>query len=79
MGEAEYDLVNQLEMKNSESEEEIRISRIMPLKDAVDQLEAILFKRAYKESKSIEKTALLLGVDPSTIHRKIKKRKLRLK
>ena len=79
VSEAEYDLVNQLEMKNSESSEEIQISRIMPLKDAVGQLERILFKRAYEESKSIEKTALLLGVDPSTIHRKIKKRKIRLK
>ncbi|PKN17262.1 MAG: transcriptional regulator [Deltaproteobacteria bacterium HGW-Deltaproteobacteria-6] len=80
VGDAEYDLVNQLEMKKTpEQEEDISIARLMPLKEAMEKVEEILFKRAYQESGSIEKTAELLGVNPSTIYRKINKGRVRLK
>lgn len=80
VGEEEFNLVNQLELQKTPiASEDISISRLMPLKEAVDQLEEILFRRAYQESRNIEKTAELLGVDPSTIHRKIKKGKIQLK
>ena len=80
VGDAEYDLVNQLEMKKSPGhEEDIAIARLMPLKEAMEKVEEILFKRAYRESGSIEKTAELLDIDPSTIYRKIKKGQIRLK
>ncbi len=80
VGDAEYDLVNQLEMKKTpEQEEDISIARPMPLKEAMEKVEKILFKRAYQESGSIEKTAELLGVNASTIYRKINKGRIRLK
>ena len=80
VSDAEYDLVNQLEMEGSSArKEDISITHLMPLKQAMGKIEEILFKRAYQESGSIEKTAELLGVDPSTIYRKIKKGLIRLK
>jgi len=80
VGDAEYDLVNQLELKKTpEHEEDISIARLMPLKEAMEKVEEILFKRAYQESGSIEKTAELLGINPSTIYRKINKGRVRLK
>ncbi|MEE9912352.1 MAG: sigma 54-interacting transcriptional regulator [Deltaproteobacteria bacterium] len=80
VGDAEYDLVNQLEMKKSPGQDEdIAIARLMPLKQAMEKVEEILFKRAYQESGSIEKTAELLGINPSTIYRKIKKGQVQLK
>lgn len=80
VGDAEYDLVNQLEMKKlPEQAEDISIARLMPLKQAVNTVEEILLKRAYQESGSIEKTADLLGIDPSTIYRKIKKGQIKFR
>jgi PAS domain S-box-containing protein len=80
VGDAEYDLVNQLEMKKSpDQDEDISIARLMPLKQAMGKMEEILFKRAYQESGSIEKAAELLQVNPSTIYRRIKKGLLQLK
>ncbi len=80
VGDAEYDLVNQLELKKTpDHEEDISIARLMPLKEAMEKVEEILFKRAYQESGSIEKTAELLGINPSTIYRKISKGRVRLK
>ncbi len=80
VGDAEYDLVNQLEMKKPlESAEDISIARLMPMKQAMGKVEEILFKRAYQESGSIEKTAELLEINPSTIYRKIKKGLIQLK
>ncbi len=78
--EAEYDLVNQLEVKSSEKQkEDISVHGVMPLRDAFDKVEEILVKRAYQESGTIEKTAELLHINPSTIYRKIKKGQIRLK
>ncbi|MBU1195137.1 MAG: sigma 54-interacting transcriptional regulator [Proteobacteria bacterium] len=80
VGDPEYDLANQLEMKPSPGQEkDISISRMMPLKEAIEKVEKILFKRAYQESGSIEKTAELLGINPSTIYRKIHKGQIRFK
>jgi PAS domain S-box-containing protein len=80
VGDAEYDLVNQLEMKKSpDQDEDISIARLMPLKEAMEKVEEILFKRAYQESGSIEKTAELLGINPSTIYRKINKGQIRFR
>ena len=45
----------------------------------MEKVEEILFKRAYQESGSIEKTAELLEINPSTIYRKIKKGSARFK
>ena len=76
VGDAEYDLVNQLEMMKSPGDvEDISVARLMPLKQAIERVEEILFKRAYQESGSIEKTAELLDINPSTIYRRIKKGK----
>jgi len=80
VGDAEYDLVNQLEMKKStDRNEDISVARLMPMKEAMEKVEEILFKRAYQEYGSIEKTADALGINPSTIYRKIKKGLIRLK
>ncbi len=80
VGDAEYDLVNQLEMKKTrDHDEDISIARLMPLKQAMEKVEEILFKKAYQESGSIEKTAELLGINPSTIYRKINKGQIRFK
>lgn len=77
---AEYDLVNQLEVKSSEKQkEDISVKGVMPLREAFDKVEEILVKRAYQESGTIEKTAELLQINPSTIYRKIKKGQIRLK
>ncbi len=80
VGDAEYDLVTQLEMmKSPGQDEDIAITRLMPLKQAFEKMEVMLFQRAYKESGSIEKAAKLLEINPSTIYRKIKKGQIRLK
>jgi transcriptional regulator with PAS, ATPase and Fis domain len=80
VGEAEYDLINQMEMRKLPGkEEDISIARLLPLKQAMEKVEEILFKRAYQETGNIEKTAELLGINPSTIYRKMKKGRLRLK
>ncbi len=80
VGDAEYDLVNQLEIKKSpDHDEDISIARLMPLKQAMGKVEEILFKRAYQESGSIEKAAELLDINPSTIYRRIKKGLIQLK
>jgi len=57
---------------------EIVVRNIVPLKKAQNIIENILVNKAYKETGSIVKTAELLGVNPSTIHRKIKKGELKL-
>ncbi|HLZ20140.1 MAG TPA: helix-turn-helix domain-containing protein, partial [Smithellaceae bacterium] len=80
VGDAEYDLVTQLEMMKSPGHnEDIAIARLIPLKQAYEKVEEILFKRAYQESGSVEKTAELLEINPSTIYRKIKKGQIQLK
>lgn len=80
VGDEEYELLNQLEIKNApKEEEEIAIARLMPLRQAMEKVEQILFGWAYRESGSIERAARVLEVDPSTIHRKIKKGQLKVK
>lgn len=80
ISEAEYDQINQLEMHAPIGKTaDISIQRLMPLKQAFQKVEELLIKRAYQESGSIEKAAQLLGIDPSTIHRKIKKGLVRVK
>jgi PAS domain S-box-containing protein len=51
----------------------------MPLKDALQKLEATMIRKAYEESGSIVKAAKALGINPSTIHRKMKKDTVRLR
>jgi PAS domain S-box-containing protein len=79
VGDAEYDLVNQLEIKKTPGQEDIYIAHLMPLKQAMEKVEEILFKRAYRESGSVEKTAELLQINPSTIYRRLKKGLIQLK
>ena len=80
VGDAEYELVNQLEMKKSpDSDEDLIVNRLMPLKQAMGKIEEILFKRAYRESGSVERAAELLQVNPSTIYRRLKKGLIQLK
>lgn len=80
VGDAEYNLVNQLEMKKLPGpDDDVIISRVMPLKQAVGKVEEILFKRAYRECGSIEKAAELLQINPSTIYRRLKRGDVELK
>jgi transcriptional regulator with PAS, ATPase and Fis domain len=51
----------------------------MPLKDALQKLEAAMIRKAYEESGNIVKAAKALGINPSTIHRKMKKDTVRLR
>ena len=77
VGDEEYDLLNQLEHRRFlGAAEDISIGRLMPLKEAVQKVEEILFRKAYQESGSIEKASKILGVNPSTIYRKMKKGRL---
>ncbi|MDD5167959.1 MAG: sigma 54-interacting transcriptional regulator, partial [Syntrophales bacterium] len=74
VGDAEYDLVSQLEMKGLPQEEErISVSRLMPLREVIQTVEETLIRRACQETGNVEKAARKLGIDPSTIYRKIKK------
>ncbi|WP_168161240.1 sigma-54 interaction domain-containing protein [Desulfatibacillum aliphaticivorans] len=77
VGEEEFELLNQLDVvKPSDLKEDVSVNRLMPLQEAREKLEQILFKRAYQEGGSIEKAAELLQINPSTIYRKIKKGRL---
>ncbi len=79
VGDEEYDLVHQLEIKKTpDLDGDISITRLMPLKQAMEKVEEILFRRAYQESGSIEKAAELLRINPSTIYRRIKKGLIKL-
>jgi len=51
---------------------------MMPLALAIQNLEGIMIKKAYEQSRSIVKAAKLLGINPSTIHRKLKKKVIHL-
>lgn len=52
--------------------------KILPLNDAVGQLEKQLIQRAAQKSKNLNEIATLLGVSQSTISRKIKKYNINL-
>jgi transcriptional regulator with PAS, ATPase and Fis domain len=51
----------------------------MPMKEAMEKMEEILFKQAFREGGSIEKAAELLQIAPSTIYRRMKKGRIRLR
>jgi DNA-binding NtrC family response regulator len=53
--------------------EGVTVNRIMPLKDAVNAVERQLIGMAMKKFGTVTKTAEILGVDQSTISRKIRK------
>jgi transcriptional regulator with PAS, ATPase and Fis domain len=79
IGDTEYELVNQLNIQSeTDPREDISVNGMMPLKNALSKVEEILIKRAYQETGSIEKTAKLLHITPSTIYRKINKGQIRL-
>lgn len=59
-------------------EEAISINKDMTLDEAVKFLEQKMISEAVKETGSIQNAAKVLGIDPSTIHRKIKKGYLQL-
>jgi len=63
----------------SDTGTEVSVERLIPFRDALHQLEDILFHRAYAESGSILQAAKLLGIHPSTIHRKLKSNSLRIR
>jgi DNA-binding NtrC family response regulator len=50
----------------------------MPLKIAQHKLEEEMIKRAYEQTGSIAKAAARLGIDRSTIHRKLKNKAINL-
>jgi PAS domain S-box-containing protein len=80
VGDGEYDLVNALEAKTSpDQDKDMVVSRLMPMKEAMEKMEEILFKQAYREGGSIEKAAELLQIAPSTIYRRMKKGQIRLR
>lgn len=57
---------------NESMNQDIIVKNIVPIKKAYTILENALVKKAFKETGSIVKTAQMLGINPSTIHRKIK-------
>ena len=82
---AEDNFVNDLDMEVSYSNftdeninQDIAINNILPIKIAHKIVENILVKKSYNETGSIVKTAEILGINPSTIHRKIKNGELKL-
>lgn len=76
----DYRAISQFEERNAVAgDEDIAVSRLMTLETAFQRVEEILLKKAFKEAGNITKTAEILGIDPSTIHRKIKKGLIRLK
>jgi PAS domain S-box-containing protein len=60
-----------------QSEGNIFVSNIMPLKNAVEQLEKKLIEWSMKEFKTTEKAAEVLKIDQSTVVRKIQKYNLK--
>lgn len=53
--------------------EEISISGLMPLRQALDEVEKQLFLRAYRQTRNTYHAAKILGVSQSTVVRKLKK------
>ena len=58
---------------DSHDPNELQFNEIMPLKDVFHNVEQILIKKAIDELGSITAAAKALEIDPSTIHRKIKR------
>lgn len=74
----DYALFNHSDMEN-QSENDITVKRVMPLKSALQKVEDILIKMAYHECRTITGTADVLKINPSTIHRKLKSGAIQLK
>ena len=83
---AEQDYVDDVEINNNlnlhDFEEQgggtqnVIVCNTMPVSEAYDEVFNSLVKKVYKECGSIVKTAEILQINPSTIHRKIKAGKL---
>lgn len=75
INESELNMVIQLEDNNDKENEEldILVRKLIPLNEAYKILDEIMITKALKEHSSIVKAAKVLEIDPSTIHRKIKK------
>ena len=62
-----------LNIKENQNKDEIIVKNVMPLKEAVNNVEKKLLSLAKKEGKSTYEIAEMLGVNQSTIVRKMKK------
>jgi len=62
---------------SSSSEDAIQVNKLIPLKDAVNEVENLLVKKAMSICKSTRKAAELLGVSQSTIMRKLKENNIK--
>lgn len=78
INENDYDVISQFGKFVREDPSEISIAGPMPLKEAIGKLEGILIRKTYKECGSLVRTAEVLNIDPSTLHRKIKKNQILL-
>lgn len=67
-----------LEMGSSGAKDKITVSGLMALSEAHDMVDQILIAEAYSQYGTIVEAAKALGIDPSTIHRKIKDGKIEL-
>lgn len=61
-----------VESRCDDQSKAIIVNSTLPLKKAVNIVENCLINKVYKETSSIVKTAEILEINPSTIHRKIK-------
>ena len=66
-------IFNEEEQLNVVQQKPIVVNRIMPLKEAVEELERELIAQVGKTENSYRKIARILEVNPSTIARKVKK------
>ena len=66
------------EKNNNLSKNAITINKEMTLDEAIKCLEQIMIKDAVEKYGSIQKAARNIGIDPSTIHRKIKSGQIKL-
>ncbi|GAA0732040.1 sigma-54 interaction domain-containing protein [Clostridium oceanicum] len=74
--EEEFNIATRLEQSTNNKKnikEPISINEMINLNDAYKRVDQILINKALKQSKTINKAATLLGINPSTIYRKIKK------
>lgn len=67
-----------LEMGSSGAREKITVSGLIALSEAHEIVDKILIAEAYSQHGTIVDAAKALGIDPSTIHRKIKDGKIEL-
>lgn len=60
----------------NDKDEIITVNKVIPLEETINIVENILINKVYNDTLSIVKTAKILEIDPSTIHRKIKSGKI---